>query len=128
MRDAPGQVRESIAGLGGPGLLLVVVLVAARRDDGVDEDLRRAPDPRAVLLEADPLLEREQLVEPAALLRGRDIVGEPGRGRPGALAVRRGEHLVVADGLEQPERGLVLGVGLAAEPDDDVRRERDPRD
>ena len=73
------------------------------------------------------LLERQQLVQPAALLGGGHVVGEARRGRPGPLAVRGREHLVVADGLEQPERRLVLGLGLAAEPDDDVGRERDAR-
>ena len=67
-------------------------------------------------------------IEAAALLGGGHVVGEARRRRPGPLAVRRREDLVVADGLEQPERRLVLGLGLAAEPDDDVGRERDARD
>ena len=102
---------------------------AARRHDGVDEDLRRParPTPR---LRSSPiaLLDAEQLVQPAALLRRGHVVGQPRRRRARALAVGGREDLVVADGLEQPERRLVLGLGLAAEADDDVGRERDPGD
>ena len=53
----------------------------------------------------------------------RRVAGVPGRSR-----VRGGEDLVVADRLEQPERRAELRVRLAAEPDDHVGRDRDPRD
>ena len=49
-------------------------------------------------------------------------------GVPGPRRVGRGEDLVVADRLEQVERRLELRLGLAAEPDDDVGRDRDVRD
>ena len=65
--------------------------------DRVDEDLDLAAEPRPVALEPDRLLEREQLVQPAPLDVGRDVVGEVRRGRPGPLRVRGREDLVVAD-------------------------------
>ena len=127
--DAVGKVRERVARLGGArrrprrrGRGCAAATTVSTRTSVV------APDPRPVALEPDPLLERQQRVEAAALLGGRHVVGEPRGGRAGPLAVRRREDLVVADGLEQPERRLVLGVGLAAEPDDDVGREREPGD
>ena len=104
----------------------VFVLVAAGRNDRVDEHLDLAPEPCAVALEPDRLLEREQLVEACPLLGRRHVVGELRRRRPGSHGVRGREHLVVADGLEEAERRLELLAGLAAEPDDHVGRDRDP--
>ena len=57
----------------------------------------------------------------------RDVVGEPRRRRARSWRVRGGEDLVVTDRLEQTERRPELLVGLAAEPDDDVGRDRDAR-
>ena len=98
------------------------------RSDLVDQDLGRPPDPRPVALVADAFLELEQRVEPAPLLRRGDVVGEPrgGRARPRREGGR--EDLVEADLAQQVERRLELGLGLAAEPDDDVGREADARD
>ncbi len=59
-------------------------------------------------------------VEPLALDGRRDVVGEARGRRARARRVGRREDLVVADGLEQAERRLELGLGLAAEADDDV--------
>ncbi len=115
-----GRRREVVPGL--------VVPVAARRDDRVDEDGRLPAEPRLVALETDPLLQREKLVEAAPLDVGRDVVGEVGGRGARAGRVRGREDLVVADGFEQGQRRLELGLGLAAEPDDDVRRDGDARD
>ncbi len=105
-----------------------IVVVTAGRVDRVDEDLDLAPQPRLIALEPDPLLEREEVVEAAALDVGRDVVGELRRRRPGARRVGRGEDLVVADGLEKGESLLELRLGLAAEADDDVGRDGDAGD
>jgi hypothetical protein len=99
------------------------VVVRLRRDDGVDEHLDIPAEPRAVLLEADRLLARQQRVEPSTLHIGRHVVGHPYGRRPGSWRVGRREHLVVADRLEQPDRRLELRLRLAAEPDDDVGRD-----
>ena len=72
----------------------------------VDEDVDLATQPRLVALEADALLDGEQLVQPAPLDVGRDVVGEVRRGRPGSRRVGRREDLVVADVLEQVQRPL----------------------
>src|SRR6185369_15930252 len=61
---------------------VLVVIVAPGWRYRVDEDLDLATDPRPVPLQPDPLLQREQLVEPAPLHVGPDVVGEAGRGRP----------------------------------------------
>ena len=92
----------------------------------VDQDLDLTAEPRLVALEADRLLDREQRVEPAALDVGRHVVVEAERRRPGPRRVGRREDLVVADRLEQRQRGLELRLGLAAEPDDHVGRHGDP--
>ena len=70
----------------------------------------------------------EQPVEPAPLDRRRDVVGEAAGGRPGSGRERGREDAVEADRAQQLERALELGVGLAAEADDDVRGEGDARD
>ena len=57
---------------------------------------------------------------------GGDVVGELRGRRPRPRRVHRREDLVVAHGLEQGQRRAELLVGLAAEPDDDVGRDRDP--
>src|SRR5690348_5296728 len=83
--------------------------------------------PGAVPLEADALLQREELVQPAALdVRG-DVVRQLRGGRSGTRRVRRSEDLVVADRLEQAQRRLEGGLGFAAEPHDDVGRDGDSR-
>ncbi len=81
---------------------------AAGRSTASTSTSTSRPSQRLVALEPDPLLEREQLVQPAALDVGRDVVGEPRRRRAGPRRVGRGEDLVVADRLEQPQRRLEL--------------------
>ncbi len=107
---------------------LSIVVVRAARTGSLDEDLDGPPEPGAVALEPDRLLDGEQLVEPAPLLGRRHVVGQAGRRRPRTDRVGRREDLVVADHPKQVERRLELGLGLAAEADDDVGRDRDPRD
>ena len=102
------------------------MLVAAGRNDRVDEHFDLAVEPCTIALEPDRLLEREQLVETFPLLGRRHVVGELRRRGPGSHGVRRREDLVVADRLEEAERGFELFAGLAAEPDDHVGRDRDP--
>ena len=72
------------------------------------------------------LLDIEQRVEPAPLVGRRHVIGEMCRGRPRSRGERGREDLVVAEGPEQVERRLELGLGLAAEPHDHVGRDRDP--
>ena len=62
----------------------VFVVVAARRNHRVDEHLDLAPEPGAIALEPDRLLEREQLVEAARFSAGGTssasfVAGVPGR-------------------------------------------------
>ena len=102
-----------------------LVVVAARRRHGVDEHVHLAPDPGLVSCEPDPFLQGEQDVEPPLLLGDRHVVGEVRRRRPRPDRVGRGEDLVVPDRLEQRQRRFELGLGLAAEPHDDVRGDRD---
>ena len=98
------------------------------RRDRIEQHLGRPAEPGFIAGEADPLLELEQHIEPAALFRRRDIVREVGRGSAGSDGVGGREDLVVADSLEQVQRRLELGLGLAAEPDDDVGRDGDAGD
>ncbi len=131
----PGEVDEFVsAGPAGQpaacacaGYRLGVVVVGAGFVHPIDQHLDLAAEPGPVALESDPLLEREELVQPRPLDVGRDIVIQLRRWRSGALGVGRREDLVVADGLEEPQRRAELGVGLAAEPHDDIGRDRDPR-
>ncbi len=104
------------------------MIVRPGRGRALDEHLDRPPDPGLVPGETDRLLDREQLVQASSLDVGSHVVGQPRRRRPGSDRVGRREHLVVADGLEERERRGELGVGLAAEPDDHVGRDGDPRD
>src|SRR5439155_12458144 len=53
---------------------LVIMVVRARRHDAVHEDLDRLSLPGTVSLEADRLLECEQLVEAASLVGRRDVI------------------------------------------------------
>src|SRR5439155_26062973 len=99
-----------------------LVIVAAWGREGVDEDLDLTPEPGAVPLEPDRLLDGQQLVQALPLERCRDIVGEARRRRPRPLRVGGGENLVVADRLEEAKGRSELLVGLAAEADDDVGR------
>ena len=93
-----GQVRERVARLGAsPAGSSSSWSWCRGGDDGVHQHLRRPPEPRAVALQPDALLDAEQPVQPAALLGGRDVVGEAGRRRARALAVGGREHLVEAD-------------------------------
>src|SRR4051794_4502308 len=85
--DAVGQVREGATRLRRPVRLVVLVLVATARHDGVHEDLRGPPDPRQIPLEPDPFLGGQQLDQPPALLGWRDVVDEAGRRCSGPLAV-----------------------------------------
>ncbi len=62
------------------------------------------------------------------LSAGGHVVREARRGRARARRVGRGEDLVVADVSSRRQRRLELGLGLAAEPDDDVGRDGDARD
>ena len=72
---------------------------------------------------------REQLVQPSPLDVGGHVVGEMRRRRPGPLRVGGREDLVVADASRAGASvARELGVGLAAEPDDHVGRDGDPRD
>jgi len=57
-----GRRRRSVGGPIARALRVVVMLVRARRSDGVHEDVDLAPDPRAVAFEPDPFLDREELV------------------------------------------------------------------
>jgi len=105
-----------------------LVVVFPRGVDGVDQDLDLAADPGFIPFEPDRLLDRQEGVEAAAFDIRRHVVGEPRRRRPRPRRIRRREDLVVADGLEQRQGRLELGLGLAAETHDDVGRDRDPRD
>ena len=96
--------------------------------DGVDEDLDLAAEPGPVALEPDPLLEREELVQAAALRRPATSSARCVGGRAGPLARRRPRR----PGRSGPSRAGAsvasnCGLGLAAEPDDDVGRDRDAR-
>ena len=110
----PGRPCGGARTFGEPGVRIVVG-VAAGRHDRLDEDLAVVPDPCPVALEADRLLEGEELVQAASLDRRSDVVGEMGGGRPGPDRVGGREDLVVADRLEQAQGRLELGFGLAAE-------------
>ena len=106
----------------------VLVVVRARRRHAA----RRAPrrrGPSHARLRSRPIASwsASSCVQAAALVGRRDVVGEPRRGRAGPRRVGRREDLVVADRLEQPQRRLELRLGLAAEADDDVGRDRDAR-
>ena len=114
--------------LGGPcSPPVVVVVVRPRRRHA----RRRGPRPRGptqARLRSSPIASwsasssfRRRRLTSGGTSSARCVAGVPGRSR-----VRGGEDLVVADGLEEPERRLELGLGLAAEPDDHVGRDRDP--
>ena len=105
---------------------VVVVLVAARRNDRVDEHLGRPPEPRPVAARGrSASWTASRSFRRRRFSAGRHVVGEARRRRPGPRRVRRRKHLVVAHGLEQPERRLELRLGFAAEADDDVGRSGD---
>ena len=94
----------------------------------LDQNLDRPPHPGPIALESDSLLEREQLVEPAPLLGRGDVVGQARRRGAGSRREGCREDLVVADRAQQLQAALELGLGLAAEADDDVRGEADAGD
>ena len=58
------------------GLVGVLMVVRARGNDRVHQDLHLAPEPGLIALETDRLLERQQLVEPAPLVDGGHVVGK----------------------------------------------------
>src|SRR4051812_37487711 len=98
---------------------LLVVVIPWRRDT-IDKDVDLLAEPRRVPLEADPLLERKQLVEAPTLDVGRDVIGQLRGGRAGPRRVGGGEDLVVSDGLKQAKGRFEGRLGLSAEADDDV--------
>ena len=110
-----------------PGLA-VVVIVDARRLAGLDEDLGLPPDPALVALQTDRLLERRAAHSGGAACR------PPGRRRRGvpracrAVARRRPRRPGRSDDRPAGQRRLELGLGLAAEADDDIGRQADARD
>ena len=82
VRDRGGiHVREGAVELR-PTRPVLVVVVAARRGDRVDEDLEGPPDEGTVPLESDPLLVRQEGVQASSLLLLGDVVGETLRGGP----------------------------------------------
>ena len=112
------------------GLLaaVVVVVVDARPRHG----RRRAPRPSRpshARFRSSPIASwRARSPLRRSPLHGRGhVVGEARRRRARARRVGGREDLVEADRLEQAERRLELRLGLAAEADDDVRADGDPR-
>src|SRR5439155_3499913 len=128
-----GEVDRAIAGrrlcapMGALVGSLVVVVVAARRNDRIDKHLGLPLEPGAVALEPDRLLDGEELVEPAPLLGRRAVVREPRRRCARAWRERRGEDLVVAHLSQEVEGRPELPLSLAAEAHDHVGRDRDAR-
>ena len=89
-----------------------------------DEDSKTLSDVFPVALEGLPVLQVDDLVQPARLHFRRDVVGiVPGGEGAGALRVREHESPVEADFLhEAHRRGMVL-LRLGAETGDDIGRE-----
>ena len=67
-------------------------------------------------------IERLQPLQPLGLDRLRHLVLEFGARRAGARRIFEGERAGVADLLDQRERVLEIGIGLAGKADDEVRR------
>src|SRR6266540_2415373 len=99
-----GEVNESVLtrppGHMRPRRPTGLVVVGSWLHDRIDEDLDYPADPIPISSLADSLLDRQQGIQPAALVARRDIVGQPGRRRARAGRVRRREDLVVANDLE----------------------------
>src|SRR5207247_1500899 len=92
------------------------------------EDVYVRPDEAPVDLRRDRLLERDQTLEPAALLvLGNGVAPLPGAG-PLAGGVLEEERRIVANPFEERLGGGEVCLALAREPDDHVRRQRDARD
>ena len=86
----------------------------------------RVPTCAAKISPRDPFLQRDHLGEPALLDVGGDVVGQLARGvGPLALRVREHERAVEAQLRLSASVARVFLLGLAAEPDQDVGRDRD---
>ena len=106
---------------------LVLVVVGPRPGDGVHQDRRACcrAAPGCARSRSPPGAARRPLSRSRLTAAGTSSA-QARRRRPRARRVGRGEDLVVADRPEQIEGRLVLGLGLAAEADDDVGADRDP--
>src|SRR5579883_781852 len=101
-------------------------LVGAR--PALDQDLLHPADARCVPLPRDPLRQLHEPLHPLDLRRVRDLVGHRRLLRPGPRRVDERERAVEPDLLDDLERLLEVGLGLAREADDDVGAEREVGD
>src|SRR6266542_1496913 len=102
-------------------------LDAALAPGPLHQDLDGAPLVRAVALQRDAFLHRQQPVEPLLDDLPRDLVLERGGRGSGAGRVLERVRAVEPGLLHHPERPPEVLLGLAGEPHDDVGGERDPR-